>query len=289
MSKAIDLLEKYKPGDRLRADDVNALIEFAKQQRQNLGFQDENQYVERYKSKSSAVMACINDIGEALKPYSIFTIAGIRTGPGGTEINTDVPRALAINAGVDPNGSPMLFLTNGTLEIPANAEFEPEMISFDKPTQIRADSTNTPDVGEQCGIAFDTKELTSYRYGLVCLTPSWTESGQKYVWACRSREPIKIIGCVTNKITKSFIDAETDKRHCGVGYVQVLYRDSGNLLNQVKRPSQTSEQWKMRVWNYTEIEYNVGMLISASDTLGIGLTVNNEVTNTLCNSSGSSA
>lgn len=288
MSKALDLITKYRPGERLRAEDVNALIQYAKQQSQIDGFQDSNLLVEKYKAHSKSVMHCINATGAPLLPYSCFSIADRRSGTGGTESNVDIPRGLATIVGVDPNASPFLFLTNGSLEIPNNAEFEPEMISFDKPTRLRAASGSLPEVGEQCGIAYEGEnEVGSYRYGLVALTPAWIESGQHYVWVCRSREPIKVCGCVTDKITKSFLTGGL--REAGVGFIQVLYRNASFQLKTVKRPSDKLQPWLLRIYNVTEIEYPVGMIVSATETLGIGLTVNNEVPNSLCQMSSASS
>lgn len=287
MPTALDLLRSYSPGDRLRAEDVNALIQHAKQQVQIDGFSDSTVLAERHKATARSVMHCINNTGAALEPYSLFSIADKRTGDGGTETNIDIPRGLATIAGVDPNGSPLLFLTNGLLEVPKDAEFQPEMIGFDVPIKVKASLTSPPEVGEQCGIELDTKTATYYRYGLVCLAPSWMESGVRYTWVCRSREPIKIIGCVTSKILKSQLVDGT--RQVGEGTIQVLYRDSNNSLKQVKRPSDTLSQWFLTIYNYTEIEYNVGMIVSVTDTLGIGLTVNNEVVNSLCQMSSMSS
>lgn len=288
MSKALELIANYKVGDRLRADDVQALIDHAKAEIALDGFHDKDLLAEKRKYKSKSVMHCINDTGGDLLPYSVFSIADKRSGTGGTETNIDIPRGLAKIAGVNDNASPLLFLTNGSIEIPEDSEFEPEMISFDKPTRVRVSTANPPDVGEQCGIAFETKTITSFRYGLVCLTPSWLESGDRYAWVCRSREPIKVVGCVTTKITKSHL--VDGMREAGQGFIQVLYRDANNTLREVNKPSESTEKWSLRIYNVTEIEYAVGMIVSATDTLGMGLTVNHEVPNSLCQmSSGSSA
>lgn len=279
----IEQLQYVKKGDILSHDIVNALIDAAKAARHHLGYGDNNTEAQQHKPRAYRVLQCKNTTGGILLPFSVFSIADEDAYTNYQE----PPRALAEILGDDPNGSPLLFLTNGSTEIPENAQFEPEMISFDKPTKVRVSDSNPPKIGEQCGVAFDTKTVTSFRYGLVCLTPSWVESGTRYAWVCRSREPIKVIGCVTTRITKSSI--VDGMREAGLGFINIQYRDADNILQSVNKPSDPDSLWSIRVYNYTEVEYAVGMLVSATDTLGMGLSVNYEIPNSLCNmSSGSS-
>lgn len=290
MAKPVDLLSEYSIGDRLRAEDVNSLIAFAKRASRDLGYSDGDVVVQQYRPPNKTpVFHLKNDLGESIPPFSVFSISD---SSDFTYNSRDPAKGLAAMHDIEPNGSPLLFLTNGPIEIPyvegeEPRQFEAQIVGFDKPTKVRATTDSVPDVGEQCGIVFGEMRVGSYRYGLVCLSPSWTENEEIYVWVCRSREPIKVVGCVTEKIDKARI--VNGKRRLGVGFIQVLYRDGVQDLNEVNRPAYPAVKWNLRVYNYNDDrEYEKGVLVSATDTLGIGLTVNYETKNTLCAISSSS-
>lgn len=284
----IDETSNYEVGDRLKADDVNALISWANRRKSVRGFLTDNTEIAQYKSQSPAALHLTNTTGEAIKPFSVFSIIYNASSSSSSATNKGVPEGNAQIFDIAPNASTFLFISNGAIEIPENGKFEAELISFNKPTRVRASASDIPEPGEPCGVSFGEMRVSTHANGLICLTPSFEEDDETYVWVCRSREPIKVVGCVTSKITKAVkIEGQTV---AGYGQLQIVYRNQFNQLNSVNRPAfpQTS-RWNVKVFNYSEIEYGTGMMVSATDTLSIGLTVDYDQPNQLCAAGSSSS
>lgn len=291
MATPIDLLTHYEVGDILKADDVNALVDWAKRWQSIRGYVDNNTKAVEHKTKPYSPLHLKNDTGADIEPFSVFSIfnpgSSSSASSGTSNRGNDIARTFAQQFDITPNASPFLFVTNGSLKIPNNKEFEATLISFNQPTRLRANANDIPEVGEQCGISLGQMRVGKHGNGLVCLSPSWIQNDEIYVWVCRSREPIKVVGCVTSKITKAV--KVNGKTVCGSGQLQIVYRNADNLITSVNRPAFPTSRWNVQVYNYSSVEYPVGMMVSATDTLASGLTVDYDQPNQLCRGSSSSS
>jgi hypothetical protein len=272
----LDLIPEYFKGMHLKAEDFNALVQMARAyQFHGRGYVDAGLYGTSYKEKSPPVLHGINKTGADLPAYSLFSVAN------SSDDTKQIEPPMGLLKYIDTTqwGSHMVMLTNGQHVIPKDAKCEPTVIGFDKPVFLRSIPTH-PAIGEQCGPAFGASAISSFRHGLVCLSSVINYDSTEGVWVTRTREPIKVVGCVTTKI-KPF--TPTNKR-VGTGQMRVLFRNpnTGEQLTPAFRPSNTDDPWIVNVYNYTTNEYDINALVSATETMGIGLTVNNETVNTLC-------
>jgi hypothetical protein len=279
----VDNIKAYQVGEHLRAEDVNAFIAFMKKAQHLPGFWDGDLSSYQQNPKSPPILQCKNTTGADIPKYSLFSIANSSSE---TSQNSP-PLALIKYMSTTQLGSHMLFLTNGQHVIPDNGYCEPEIISFDKPVFIEAIVGAHPQIGEQCGPGFGATGVSSFRHGLVCVSSVITLDGVVGVWVTRTREPIKVCGCVSQKITA----LNQSTKRVGVGKIRVLFRDpnASESLVAVNSPSDPTQPWEMVVYNHTTTEYEINSLVSATETMGIGLTVNYELTNTNCASSNSSS
>lgn len=106
-------------------------------------------------------------------------------------------------------------------------------------------------------------------------------STDKLVWVLRATEPIRITGCVASNIGK-YTKTDTTKTF-GSGTINVRYR-SGTAEESLPalNPS-TGGEWKfVTVYNAHDTIYPIGMLVTATHTLGVGFVVDYSPPNTLC-------
>ncbi len=182
MSKAIDFIKNYTVGDRLAADDLQAIVDFCKRFSQVNGYNDQGETAQRYvpRSNSERKLHYINSTGASMPKFSVFN-------PSGTpSAFNDPPFGDMDNFGITGPGSPFVYLTNDSLDIPDTAQAEVRIIPFDEPTLLRVNPAAIPAIWEPCGVEPESNWITSAAFGFVCLSTYTTVDGIKYIWACRN-------------------------------------------------------------------------------------------------------
>lgn len=268
-STPIELLQHYKVGDRLRAEDINGIIDAAQQNKSLSGFNDGNVEAQTYKAKSGSdgILHYKNSTGATLPRYSVFC-------PSGTPSAFGIPPLGDMDSvGVTAPGSPFVYLTNGQIEIPDTRNCEVRIIPFDAPTLLRVNAAAVPAIWEPCGVEFETNQLCSTRLGFVCLSAPTVVGGVSYIWAARTREPIKVIGKAYGAITAY----NSGTGVLGTGLIKIWYRNpaASEAIALAKAPQAKATPLLAQVWNKGAAIAD-DTLISATDSLGIGLVVDDK-------------
>lgn len=261
-------LPYLQPGEFLTAAHYGVVTRSAKKNiRYGDGYSDGDGDV--YANKPRSLLRPIQVHSEIEIPK--FSVFGLTGEPAAGAITTYKAQKLTFES---PTASPLLIATNHEIEIPEGTDGWCYLLDYNHPFPVKF-SGDAPMVGHWCGVDFDTLKVCNHRTGLVCLSkPGYDED---LIDVVRAREPIRVIGKVSETIT-AFADGKAGK-----GKIVVQYRNNlqSDLIVDAFSPNDEFA-FEVEVYNLSEVTREVDELVSASDTLGIGLCLEQAATSIIC-------
>jgi hypothetical protein len=267
-------LQEKQAGDRMSADEYNALARNARQQYSlNRGHYEEGMIVhDRVPDARNKFVRFWSDI--ALPAYSVFTIQLCDFGA-----EHDPAKMTLALPGVGGGGSFLGAWTNEAYPIVAGSWNWGRPINDFDTAKVRYHG-DTPRIGWAAGLDHGFGSLNVGKmYGFTILGVE-QESENSYIRVQRTPDPHCIIARVTETVTPLVGD------RMGKGRVKVLYRDGRDLVDAgvpVESPdctgsssgddAATADQDAVEVYSICHGEFEVGRRVKCDQTLGIGLVV----------------
>ena len=261
MTRLAEDLREKAPGDRLHASEINALI---RAHRRTSWFDNglEGEGFTATGAKHRAVSDWVQfSTTITVPPYSVFSlIAG--------EAWDEPVRFTAKQIGLAAGGSPLHLFTNGQTEIPANHQGNARPINSFTPTRLAYDQAGTdPLVGWPCGPKFESWEVGTDRFGLVCVAVDTTEH---IVEVLRTADPQGVVGVVETEVTA--FDPDTDTLGAGVLSIQGR-TPSTDVLALQKDPATSATPWNIPVYSLRTTTIAVDEVVTADNIMGVGLVI----------------